>query len=796
MMARKDESLISSYDTRLHEFMLEIASDLLDPIKVTFDSKMSETLKKFAIFLNLDCLLISDNYEDLKKGTHFYSFQHIMFNNQKVSNLPIKMIGESLLAKHQKDLPLIVEDAQSIEQNSPLYLFIKTTSLKSLYAIPLSQDQVLMGYILLIDYKSKREWTLVEHRMIDAFSKWIAFAMVREKTAHEMLDLKKKAQSASEAKTEFLSNMSHEIRTPLSGIYNAFYLLETTELTQDQKAYLDLGRASIDQLSILVDQIFHVVDDAKATSITQYEPFHLEDEMNRLYLSQKHLAEEKGLKFYLDFDYNMTSDFLTDGYKLKQILIHLLSNAFKFTKEGHVTLKIEKVLEKDTLKFSVIDTGVGMDPNSLTELTEIFHQKDTSSKRSYQGAGLGLSIISDLLDKLDSKLNIESQLNLGSTFSFELPYQWTMKYDYPALKHKKAKYFKDQTSISDLEKCLHSMGIETQSDLESSIHADFLIYEKPIKDVQEIKMNQELYGHAQTLQIARSMSQSKKFKGIDIWISLPTSRSLIYQDITSKLSTTVKQKENNAFKNILSGYALVVDDNRLNRIALESILHKQGVRSKSAKSGVEAIEAVKNEHFDIILMDVQMPMMDGIEATRRIRALGKKYQSIPIIAITANAFFNDYDLMKNVQINDVIFKPIDIEHLTQVLRKFINTGTHIQIPDELSIFDEKDFEARFLGSEDIAKEVMTYYIEVYPSDLEKIHQAVLKKDEKEIIETAHYFKGSCSYLSGKRVVWLLQLMMEQAKNRQLEFMTTCFELLSLETELLVDEIKKKIKGKD
>jgi signal transduction histidine kinase/CheY-like chemotaxis protein/HPt (histidine-containing phosphotransfer) domain-containing protein len=795
-MARKDENSISSYEARLHEMMHEIASDLLNPSQSTFNSKMSEILKKIATFLNLDCLFVSDHYEDLPKGTHFYNFQHLMFQNHNLLDLPIRLIGEQLLSKHQKDLPLIVEDADAILNDSPLYPFFESTSMKSFYAIPLIQDHVLIGYIALIDYKSKRQWTMTEHQLLDTFSKWIAHAIVREKIDHEMLELKKKAQSSNETKTEFLSNMSHEIRTPLSGIYNAFYLIETTELTQDQKSYLDLGRASIDQLSILVDQIFHVVDDSKETTMTKHEPFHLEDEMNRLYLSQKHLAEEKGLIFHLDFDYNIKTDFLTDGYKLKQILMHLLSNAFKFTHEGQVKLKIEKLKEKDFLKFSVIDTGIGMDPNSLDELTEIFHQEDTSSKRSYQGAGLGLSIVSDLIVKLDSKLDIESELNRGSTFSFEMPYQWTTKYDYQAVKDKIARYFKDQTSSSDLEACLSSMGIETQSEHEKTVHADFLVYEKPIKDLQEIKMNQELFGHAQTVQIARLMPQNRKFKGVDLWINMPTSRNVIYQELTAKLSTTIKQKDNNAFKNVLSGYALVVDDNRLNRIALESILHKQGVRSKSAKSGVEAIEAVKNEHFDIILMDVQMPMMDGIEATRRIRALGKKYQSIPIIAITANAFFNDYDLMKNVQINDVIFKPIDVEHLTQVLRKFINTGTHIQIPDELSIFDEKDFEARFLGSEDIAKEVMTYFIEVYQVDLDKIADAVLKKDEKEIIETAHYFKGSCSYLSAKRVVWLLQLMMEQAKNRQLELMSTCLELLKIETKLLVKEIEKKIMSKD
>jgi len=198
---------------------------------------------------------------------------------------------------------------------------------------------------------------------------------------------------------------------------------------------------------------------------------------------------------------------------------------------------------------------------------------------------------------------------------------------------------------------------------------------------------------------------------------------------------------------------------------------------------------IKQESFDLILMDIQMPHMDGLEATRRIRSLGNSYQKIPIIAVTANAYFNDYDLLKASQINDVIFKPIKMEALAQSLRKYLVQNETIRIPDELFIFDRGDFLKRFEGSYDIAKEVILTFQSEYLKDIEKMRQAVKEKNPETIIQTAHYYKGSCAYLSGKRLVWVLTRMMDHAKQNILDEMNDLFELIVKESESLINELQ-------
>ena len=251
-----------------------------------------------------------------------------------------------------------------------------------------------------------------------------------------------------------------------------------------------------------------------------------------------------------------------------------------------------------------------------------------------------------------------------------------------------------------------------------------------------------------------------------------------------------KQYAEDVFHKALTGYALIVDDNRLNRIALENILKKQGLKSKLVDSGAKAIEAAKNERFDIILMDIQMPEMDGIETSKHIRSLGPQYKNLPIIAITANAFLNDYDLMKHAQMNDVLFKPISIEALERILRKHLSHHKQIFVPAVHQVFDQKDYEYRFDESYDIAKTVIESFIEIYQGDLLSIEEAIKSNRPNIIKEKLHYFKGSCSYLSGKRTTWLLTTMMKLNEQNQKEALQNAYEVLVYEVDKLVEQLKK------
>ncbi|PKK92458.1 MAG: hypothetical protein CVV62_00230 [Tenericutes bacterium HGW-Tenericutes-7] len=234
---------------------------------------------------------------------------------------------------------------------------------------------------------------------------------------------------------------------------------------------------------------------------------------------------------------------------------------------------------------------------------------------------------------------------------------------------------------------------------------------------------------------------------------------------------------------------LVIDDEMSIRLLLDNYLSKK-FTVVTRNDGFEGLKYLEEGNMpDVIVADIQMPNMDGMEATRRIRALGKTYQKIPIIAVTANAYFNDYDLLKTSQMTDVIFKPIKTESLNPVLRKYLKPSPEIMIPENLYIFDENEFSTRFNGSMDIAKEVIETFLNEYPKDMKKIEESIHIKHAEHIIKHVHYFKGSCSYLSAQRIVWLINLIMDHAKHQNLEFMDALYKQLLSETKKLIELLK-------
>lgn len=588
-----------------------------------------------------------------------------------------------------------------------------------------------------------------------------------------MADTKKHInQTKDQTHQQILKNMSHELRTPLSGVEHALFLLKKTKLTQEQLSYLDLGEEALGHLSkqidalIAIKEIEHIQIDEKL--------FNLEDEVIKLISFYQSQAKLKSIEFILTFDYHIDTFLKGDVTKIKSILRHVLDNSLKFTEQGFIHCDIKKRAQ-DFISFTIEDTGIGMDESNLNHMTEAFMQKDISDIRSYGGLGLGLSITHAYVKALGGKLMIESSINKGTKISFDLPLKKDEVMLFP-----RANTYIALTHFKKIPKDLIA-SIGFLESHESS--PDFIFFDdESVKDIKDMKVS---LADQKTKCILISSSKHRKVKDIDRIMHYPISRHELFETL---FTTDESFDHEPDYQPMLSGYALIVDDNRLNRIALASILMKQGVHSKTVESGLLAIEAVKKETFDVILMDVQMPQMDGMEATRRIRALGKDFQKIPIIAVTANAYFNDYDLLKTSQMTDVIFKPIKTESLNPILRKYLKPSPEIMIPENLYIFDENEFKSRFDGSMDIAKEVIETFMIEYPKDLKKVLESITIKHAEHIIKHVHYFKGSCSYLSAQRLVWLINLMMDHAKHQNLEFMDALYQQLLGETEKLIEQL--------
>jgi len=666
-----------------------------------------------------------------------------------------------------------------------LYQLMKVRFIETWIIIPLGFESYLS-----IEYTSSPQQIEAIIQSLSWFIKTFTFKLKYIKLSEEL-------DQTILAKSEFLSNMSHEIRTPLSGIYNAFYLLNTTGLSQEQHEYVNNGMTSVDQLSSIIDDVLDYATIESGHMSIHETKFDLEVEMIRLYQQYKPMADEKKLSLQYHFDQQLERDYLGDIAKIRQIMGHILDNAIKYTDQGFIHFStILKSYDNTTssIEISVKDSGIGIPTESLSTIKDAFVQMETNESKRYPGAGLGLSIASELVSLLQGQLDVESVLIEGSLFKVTLPLKPIAHINHTHLNGIKALIITQNTKPSRLKSILESIGIECYAlkDIGNN-RVHLIVIEDDALELSDVMKLRVSYGQPNVFTMSPMIHDEFQLKDIDIILEWPISRQSIEQKISNRLNQRRKDAVDIEFEKELKGHALVVDDNRLNRVALQSILLKQGIRSTTVESGQKAIEQVKKESFDIIFMDIQMPNMDGLETTRRIRNLGASYEHVPIIAITANQYFKDYDLMKSTQINDVLFKPIRMEHLGQVLRKYIPQERGIVIPEELIVFDAFEFNERFDGSDDIAIEVMHTFLEEYQRDLYNISQAVAHKDPKQIHETTHYFKGSCAYLSGKRAVWLLSQMTQLAKQGRLESMSMLQNLLEKEVLLLVKSVQTKLK---